>query len=169
MRIQMFLSPVLAALLPLSGAARKPSGMIHDSQAFAQVHNFCLVTNGLPDSAQTQIRKFVERENKPRKMLGKLSWKYVEQCSSADARITFSFSQTTGVGEGTSRGTLQGSPTNSLQTTFTRVEITVLDRSAENTIYSVEGDAVEGDLSNAIDSPFSKLERDLKDAGAAKH
>lgn len=168
MRIRMLLPPVLAALLPLSGAARKPSGKIQDAQAFAQVHSFCVETNGLPTSAQSQIRKFVERENKPRKLLGKLPWKYADQCSNADAIVTFVFTQTTGVGEGISRGSL-GTPTNALQATFTKVDITVQGRSSGNPIYAVEGEESEGDGSNAIDSPFLKLERALKDAGAAKH
>jgi hypothetical protein len=110
----------------------------------------------------------VEKENKPKKLLGKLPWKYAGQCSDADAMITFFYKQREGTSDSVSRGTLQPGPLNALQTTFTKVAIHVLGRTSGDTIYTVEGEEFEGDGGNALGSPFEKLARDLKDAGVRK-
>ena len=158
----------LAGMLPSSAAARKSFGQVQDPVAMAHVHTFCIDTSGLSISERSDVHKFVERENNPRKLLGKLAWRYVDACGDADAIIKLTVSQRDEVDQTSGGGTIQGAPMTSVPVSVMKVDITVLGKASQKPIYSVEGQEIRGNLSNAINSPFSKLERDLRVAGSAK-
>ncbi|HLY60849.1 MAG TPA: hypothetical protein VKV95_08885 [Terriglobia bacterium] len=159
----------LAGMLPQPAAARKPFGQVQDAQGLAQIHSFCIDLNGHSVSEVSETRKFLERENSPGKVLAKLGWQYVSDCSKADATIKLTFIQKEETEQTSAVGTIAGTPMTSVPITVNKVDLTVVAKDSVKPLYSVEGESSKRDLSYSINSPYSKLERDLKVLGSSKH
>lgn len=81
-----FPSCLLLALLapaPLL-AKKKPTGQIPDPAALARVRSYCVDTSQLAGYEAYDVNGLIETENKPKKLLSKLPWKYLPDCREGD-------------------------------------------------------------------------------------
>ncbi len=67
--------------LPVAVAARKPRGNISDPAAFSRIQSYCIDASDLADDEALDLRDFVSTERGPKKLLSKLPWTYVSDCS----------------------------------------------------------------------------------------
>lgn len=79
--------------LPQLAEARKPYGKVLDEQALQNVHTYCFDTAGLSDQDAYLVRGFARREDKPRHLLVKLPWKFMQSCQEGnpDAIVKVNF------------------------------------------------------------------------------
>jgi hypothetical protein len=68
-------------LLPAAVAAKKPTGKISDPAAFSKIQSYCIDTSDLSGDEALDLKNFVSAENKPKKLLSKLPWTLVSDCS----------------------------------------------------------------------------------------
>ena len=80
-------------LLPAASSAKKPQGKISDLAAFSKIHSYCVDASDLPGDEAYDLKRFVSNENKPKKLLSKLPWTLVSDCSqgSPDVVVTLEF------------------------------------------------------------------------------
>ena len=82
MRPQTFSALFLSViLLPAAASAKKPTGKISDLAAFSKIHIYCVDSSDLPSDEAYDLKRFVSNENKPKKLLSKLPWTLVSDCS----------------------------------------------------------------------------------------
>ena len=96
MRIQTLLTLLLAVtLLAVAAAAKKPSGKISDLAAFSRIHSYCVDSSSLPGDEALDLNGFMSGESKPKKLLSKLPWTLLPDCSqgSPDAVVKLEFSK----------------------------------------------------------------------------
>ena len=100
MKQQIFSALLLSAiLLPAAASAKKPMGKISDLAAFSKIHSYCVDSSDLPGDEAYDLKRFVSNENKPKKLLSKLPWKLVSDCSqdSPDVIVRMEFQKFTPV------------------------------------------------------------------------
>lgn len=68
-------------LMPAAASAKKPTGKIPDLAAFSKIHSYCVDSSDLPGDEAYDLKRFVDNENKPKKLLSKLPWTLVSDCS----------------------------------------------------------------------------------------
>ncbi len=82
------LTLALAALiLPAEVAAKKPTGKISDLAAFTKVQSYCIDASDLADDEALDLRNFIITERGPKKLLSKLPWTYLSDCSKGDPDV----------------------------------------------------------------------------------
>jgi hypothetical protein len=100
MRQQIYLALFLAVILVAApAAAKKPTGKISDLAAFSKIHSYCVDSSDLPGDEAYDVKRFVSNENKPKKLLSKLPWTLVSDCSqgSPDVIVRLEFQKFTPV------------------------------------------------------------------------
>jgi len=151
------------ALLPELSFAKKPFGEVADPDALLKVQSYCIDMTKLGGAEVGDVKKFLEKQNQPKGVLGKLSWKLVENCTQADAVVNLKFetsAQVTPAG-----GSVLGTGTaalNSVPVDTYSAQMAVMDRASQKLLYQVTGESVTQFRDRSINSPFSKLIRDLK-------
>jgi hypothetical protein len=152
-------------LAPLAGLsfAKKPLGEAANPDALLRVQSYCIDTTKLEAAEAGDVRKFLDKQNQPKGVLGKLSWKLLENCAQADAVVNLKFetsAQVTPAG-----GSVLGTGTaalNSVPEDAYSAQMLITDRASPKPLYHVKGEAVTQFRDRSINSPFSKLIRDLK-------
>lgn len=148
--------------LSLSAKGKKLLGEAPDPDRLLQLHNFCVSTAGLSPGEAADVMRFVDHQNGPKKLLGKLPWQLTVNCSEADAVAKFQFEQTTELSQATGSGTLQGAYVTAIPETAFKATILLADRASGKMLYKVQGEAVRERRDMSVTSPFSKLIKDLK-------
>jgi len=153
----------VAIMLPGSAAAVDSFGQVQNENAFRQVHTFCVDTHLLSRDNRKAEEKFIKKNNKPGKLLGKLAWKYTEDCSKADAIMTLKFDERKQSEMlSTVQGTIDPLGVAEATNTFTKVGISVAKKTGADPFYTLEGEEVRSGRVDAIDKSFRKLDHDLK-------
>jgi len=154
---------LVLALLPEPSFAKKLLGEAADPDALLKVQSYCIDTTKLGAAEAGDVRKFLEKQNQPKGVLGKLSWKLVDNCAQADAVVTLrfesSFRITPAGGSALGTGT---AALNSVPEDTYSAQMSVTGRASQKPLYQVKGEAVTMFRDRSVNSPFSKLIHDLK-------
>ncbi len=153
---------LLTVSASLPAKEKKTLGEVSDAGPLLNIRTFCLDATKLSTSQSADARKFVAEQSEPKKVLGKLGWRAVDDCSQADAVIRLEFEEGMEVGQTSGGGTLQGAPTTSVPEAVYKTRLYVTDRASGRLLYRVEGESIRMRRENSIASPFSKLQRDFK-------
>jgi hypothetical protein len=156
---------LVSALAPLPGLslAKKPLGEAADPDALLRVHSYCVDMANLEAAEAGDVRKFLEKQNQPKGLLGKLPWKLVENCAQADAVVSLKFDRSFRIAP--AGGSALGTGTaalNSVPEPAYSAQMLVRDRASQKPLYKVKGEADTMGRIRSIGDPFSKLIRDLK-------
>jgi len=165
MKRYLYTFALVLALALLSGLsfAKKPFGEVADPGALLKVQSYCIDMTKLGGTEVGDVKKFIEKQNQPKGILGKLSWKLVEDCAQADAVVNLKFETSTQVTP--AGGSALGTGTaalNSVPVDAYSAQMSVVDRASQKLLYQVTGESVAQFRDRSINSPFSKLTRDLK-------
>jgi hypothetical protein len=68
-------------LLAVAVASKKPRGTISDPAEFSRIQSYCIDASELADDEALDVKDFVSTERGPKKLLSKLPWTYVSDCS----------------------------------------------------------------------------------------
>jgi hypothetical protein len=121
------------AKLPLTVAvaAKKPRGTISDPVAFSRIQSYCVDAGGLADDEALDLKDFASTERGPKKLLSKLPWRYVSDCSEGnpDVVIRMKFERFAALGN--------QAPAEGELFTF-RAYLRILQDSASQPLYEVE-------------------------------
>jgi hypothetical protein len=156
---------LLLAVAPLPGLsfAKKPLGEVADADALLKVQSYCIDMTKLGAAEAGDVKKFIDKQNQPKGVLGKLSWKLVENCAQADAVVDLKFEASVRItpAGGSALGTGTAALNSVPEDTYT-AQMLVTDRASQKPLYRVKGETVTSYRDRSISSPFSKLIRDLK-------
>lgn len=151
---------------PLNSATTKGAspawqrGEVYDRGALRQAKNFCVDARHIEGPQADEVREFVEKEGKPGKLLSRLPWRLIDDCTKADAvaRIYFAPVEVTDVTEDKGSGVKKASQSRQ----FSQPVLLIYDKASIRLFYRAEGLIAYGDPMKIIASPFSMLVRDLK-------
>lgn len=137
----------------------KTLGQVPDPDALAKVKTYCIdPTKGSQADAAT-VQKFADDESAPKKTLSKLSWTLTEDCSKADAVMSFKFQLTQKVAYASDSASVAMAgnvPVDAYVATMT-----VSDH-AGKLLYQVNGEATENTGYRSMVNSVQKLAKDLK-------
>ncbi|HMD99288.1 MAG TPA: hypothetical protein VKM93_18430 [Terriglobia bacterium] len=78
--------------LPIAAAAEKrPTGKIWDHATFVKIRSYCIDSSALPGYEANDVERLVQNESKPKRLLSKLPWTLISDCSESDAIVKVSF------------------------------------------------------------------------------
>ena len=172
MKLWLFILAVATAL-PLAAKDKKSSGEIPDRAAFVKIRTYCVDS----EDHTSEVRAFIERESKPKKLLTKLPWKLYVDCREDDPdvviKVEFLLLSSVGI--------LLGAPENPDRLPEdaykTRAVLEISDPASGHLVYKVEAAPLENSLEgsdraiqdppvllrlNALYNAFSTLIADLK-------
>jgi len=165
MKINLQVLAFFVILVTLAGLsfAKKPLGEVADPGALLKVQSYCVDMDKVEISAVPDVRKFLDKQNSPKGVLGKLPWKLVDNCAQADAVVSLKFENSFKVtpAGGSALGTGTAALNSVPEPTYTAFML-VTDRTSQKPLYKVTGESVTGNRMRSINSPFSKLIHDLK-------
>lgn len=126
-------------LLPVTVAAKKPTGKISDPAAFSRIQSYCIDASELPGDEALDLRNFVSEERGPKKLLAKLPWKFVSSCSegSSDVVVRVEFEKFAPIGN--------NAPAEGELFTF-RAYLRVFQGASSDALYEVEAAPSNNDL-----------------------
>ena len=156
---------LVLTLASVSGTSfgKKTFGEVADPETLLKVQSYCVDMGKIESSAVPDVKKFFDRQNTLKGVLGKLSWKLVDNCSQADAVVSLkfesSFKVTPAGGSALGTGT---AALNSVPEATYAAEMSVTDRASQKPLYHVKGESVTTFRDRSLNSPFSKLVHDLK-------
>ena len=160
---------LLCFALPLVAKEKKPIGDILERDLFLKARTFCVDTGKLSAAEGLDVRKFLDVESRPKKLLSKISWQFVPDCREVDAIVKVEFSQQVGVEQATQgSGTLQGAPMTSVPVTKFRASMQIFDRVSQKLVYQVRGQGASVRRDQTLSGPFSILVKDLQILSAAR-
>jgi hypothetical protein len=165
MKIIMQVLAFFLILVTLAGLsfAKKPFGEVADPGALLKVQSYCVDMAKIETSAISDVKKFLDKQNTPKGVLGKLPWKLVDNCAQADALVSLNFENSVKVAPagGSALGTGTAALNSVPEPTYTATMV-VTERTSQKPLYKVVGESVTGNRVRSINSPFSKLIHDLK-------
>lgn len=138
----------------------KTLGQVPDPNALAKVKTYCIDPTKGSQADAAEVRKFAADEHSPKKTLGKLSWTLREDCTDADAVMSFKFELTQKVAYATDSASVQTAgnvPVDAYAATMT-----VADRASGKLLYQVNGEATENTGYRSMVNAVQKLAKDLK-------
>jgi hypothetical protein len=146
---------------PTATAPNAPPGRgeVFDPDALRQTKSFCVDLNHMESSQAADVKEFLAQESQPRKLLSRLPWQLVDDCTKADvvARIYFA---RVDVREEMSAPNLAGSPVSFRQS---RQPVLLLyDKASIRLFYRAEGQVLGRKTVEVLRSPFAMLVKDLK-------
>ncbi|HEV2424451.1 MAG TPA: hypothetical protein VGZ29_06465 [Terriglobia bacterium] len=154
---------MLIGILPTLGNCKKLSGQILDQQAFRNVHSYCIQTSDLGSRYAQMVDAFFKEQDKPNSLVNELPWKRVDDCSQADAVMSFKFSETEEPSYATAGGTLQtGATMGTMNTTWFQVTAVVSGKSDQKPIYQVQGERAPERGERAMEKTFKNVAKDLR-------
>jgi hypothetical protein len=146
---------------PTATAPRTPPGRgeVFDPDALEHTKTFCVDLNHMESSQAADVKEFLAKERQPRKLLGRLPWQLVDDCTKADtvARIYFA---RVDVREEMSAPYIAGSPASIRQ--GRQPVLLLYDKASIRLFYRAEGLVFHGSAEDVLGSPFAMLVRDFK-------
>jgi hypothetical protein len=135
-------------------------GVVFDRDALTQVRSFCVDTRHLEGIEAVQVNEFVAEESKPGKLMSRLPWTLVDDCTKADAvaRIYFAPVEVTDVTEDKGSGLKKTSRPRQVS----QPVLLIYDKASIRLFYRTESSTLEGDRMNVLGSPFTMLAKDLR-------
>ncbi len=151
----------------LSAKGTKFAGKVLDPEKFRSVHTYCVQVQDIGTYYAGMVKSFFNSERKPNSLVNELPWKLVNDCTQADAVMTFEFSQASDYGESSgggnaSAGAVAPAAGGAIQQTFFQATITVRDPSDQKPIYQVQGDRAPERGELALEKAFRKFAKDLR-------
>ena len=161
--LQIFVLVLTLATVPETSFGKKTFGEVANPDALLKVQSYCVDMDKIEISAVPDVRKFLDKQNTPKGLLGKLPWKLVDNCAQADAVVSLKFENSFKVtpAGGSALGTGTAALNSVPEPTYTAFML-VTDRTSQKPLYKVTGESVTGNRMRSINSPFSKLIHDLK-------
>jgi hypothetical protein len=92
---------VLLASASLLAKEKQPVGDVLERDIFLGTRTYCLETRALSAAEASDVRRFLDSENRPKKLLSKISWQLVPDCTQADAIVKVGFSQQVAIEQAT--------------------------------------------------------------------
>ncbi len=146
----------------LSAKKTKVSGQVLDQQAFRGVHTYCIQTHDLGSHYEPMVESFFKEQDRPGSLVSELPWKKVDDCSKADAVMSFKFSETSEPSNATAGGSLYaGASMGTMNTSWFQVTAVVSSHD-DKPIYQVEGQRAPERGERAMEKTFKELANDLK-------
>jgi hypothetical protein len=158
-----------------SGVAkeRHTDGQVTDADALLKIHSYCIDTSRMSAREAADVKDFIAKESGPKKVLGKIPWTLMDDCSKADAVVALDFQPTAIMDEQNAAGALQagtdtsnpaggGAAALAENQSAWNTALAVVVRGTNNVLYRVTGEAVPRHRENSIKSPFATLGSDLK-------
>lgn len=158
---------ILVTAGPLPAKSTKLDGKVLDPEQFRNVHSYCVQVQDLGSYYAGMVKSFFNEQRKPNSLVNELPWKLVNDCSQADAVMTFQFSEASDYGEAAAggnaaAGSIAPAMGGAIQQTFFQVKVLVLNPSDRKPIYEVQGDRAPERGERALEKTFRKLAKDLK-------
>lgn len=158
---------MLVAAGPLSAKSTKLGGKVLDPARFQNIHSYCVQVQDLGSYYAGMVRTFFNEQRKPNSLVNELPWKMVDDCSQADAVMTFQFSEASDYGEAAAggnaaAGALAPAVGGAIQQTFFQTTVIILNPSDRKPIYQVQGDRAPERGERALEKTFRKLAKDLR-------
>ena len=161
MRRRTFLTLLLSVVfLPAAAAVKKPPGKVSDLAAFSRIHSYCVDSTGLPSDEANDVKNFVRAESKPKKLLTKLPWTLVSDCSQGppDAVVKVEFLTYTPTNEIQVGKPLPGSDPMEEGFYTIRAVLRVSQGTSSEMVYEIEadplGNSVAGKTVMPVDEPL---------------
>jgi hypothetical protein len=134
------------------------TGEVFDSDALRRSNTYCIDTSHLAAAQTAEVREFLGAGGETNKLLGRLPWKLVDDCKTADAvaRIYFANSSVT-LREEENGATIGSKSGRGLQAV-----LLIYDKASIRLFYRAEGQVLHGNPSEVLGSPFAMLAKDLK-------
>jgi len=153
---------LMAAACTASSFAKdvKTLGQVPDPDALAKVKTYCIDPARGSQADAAQVQKFAADEAGPKRTLGKLSWALTDDCTKADAVMSFKFQLTQKVAyasDSAGVATAGNVPVDAYVATMT-----VSDRGSGKLLYQVNGEATENTGYRSMVNSVQKLAKDLK-------
>ena len=165
--VAVILAGTLIAALPAPGKSKKLSGQILDQQGFRNVHSYCIQVQDIGSRYAGMVKSFLKEQGKPNSLVNQLPWKLVNDCSQADAVMSFQFSEVSEYGQasgggGASAGAVAPLAGGNVQQTWFEVTAVVSNRSDQKPVYQVRGARAPERGERALEKTFKELAKDLK-------
>ena len=134
-------------------------GEIFDSDALKHTKTFCVDTDHMESSEAATVKEFVAKESEPKKLLGRLPWQLVDDCTKADAVARIHFASIHVLEE------MPGAAAASTAVSVRRGSQCVLllfDKASIRLFYRAQNQVFDGTAKDALRSPFAMLVKDMK-------
>ena len=135
-------------------------GVANNPQALRHLKTLCVDTSYLEAGAAFDVKTFVERENQPGQLLGRLSWKITEDCAEADALIRVYFAPSER--HVTLANDAQTGVPLEENEKVTQVVLLIYDRASVRVLYRSESQGQGKNREALLKGPFSRLVKDMK-------
>jgi hypothetical protein len=134
-------------------------GEVFDPDALKHTKSFCLDLNHIDDSEAAGVKEFLAKENQPKKLLGRLPWQLVDDCTKADAvaRIYFARADVSEDMSGPGVVSTAVRIRHGLQSV-----LLLYDKASIRLFYRAQGQVLARNEEDALRVPFSTLVKDLK-------
>jgi len=139
------------------GAGR---GKVFDRDGLKQTRSYCVDTSSLEGFEAAEVRKFLAAASGPNKVLSRLSWRLIDDCTQADAVARIYFEPATGTEVLTNHETGLKQVSKSGERPYP--VLLVYDKASIRLFYRAEGTISHGDPTKVLARPFSMLSKDLK-------
>jgi hypothetical protein len=134
-------------------------GEVFDPEALKQTKTYCVDLSHMEGSQADSTKEFLAKESQPKKLLSRLPWERVDDCTKADAVARIHFARVN-VREEMSAPNLAGNPVSFRQS---RQPVLLLyDKASIRLFYRAEGDVSHRNAVDMLGSPFAMLVKDLK-------
>ena len=139
---------------------RSGRGKVFDRDGLRQTRSYCVDVSSLEGSDAAEVREFLAADSGPKKLLTRLPWRLMNDCTQADAvaRIYFTPATVTEVLTNHESGLKQVSASGERSYAV----LLVYDKASVRLFYRAEGSVSHGDPTKVLGSPFSMLLKDLK-------
>jgi len=157
---------LLLSCILFAGPKEETQGEVADAAGLLKVRTFCLDVSQFTPQQTGSLKRFVAEASKPKGVFAKLNWQLVDNCRSADATVQLvmlEHKETEAAGSGTVSAEGAGGvmASNLRVQVLSQTNVRVSENVGAITLYHVNG-AVRRDQVSALESPFTKLLKDLK-------
>jgi len=160
-------SLLVLSCISFAGPKKESQGEVADAAGLLKVRTFCLDASQFTPQQTGALKRFVAEARKPKGIFAKLNWQLVDNCRSADATVQLvmlEHKETEAAGSGTvsAEGATGALVSNLRVQVLSQTNVRVSENARATTLYHANG-AVRRDEVSALESPFTKLLKDLKD------
>jgi hypothetical protein len=139
---------------------RSGRGKVFDRDGLKQTRSYCVDGSSLEGSEAAEVRVFLAQDGGPKKLLSRLPWALIDDCTKADAVARIYFAPASVIEVLNDKGT-------ALRQVFAHDKrpypvLLVYDKASIRLFYRAEGSITHGDPTKVLGSPFSMLLKDLK-------
>jgi hypothetical protein len=145
---------------PTATAPRTPYGRgeVFDPNALEHTKSYCVDLSHMESSQAANVNELLAKEIQPRKLLSRIPWQLVDDCTKADAVARLYFARVNVREEMSGSGA--GSPASIRQ--GRQPVLLLYDKASIRLFYRAEGLVFHGNAEDVLGSPFAMLVRDLK-------